>query len=104
MSDAPAIRLPSIDDLLHEPARLRLLAFLAVVKRADFTYLLKLTGMSKGNLSVQMNKLGDAGLVQIEKSFAGKRPRTVYQLTREGRDALRAYKKNLTIILDALPD
>jgi DNA-binding MarR family transcriptional regulator len=104
MSATPAIKLPPIDDLLHEPARLRLLAFLAVVKRADFTYLLKLTGMSKGNLSVQMSKLGDAGLVQIEKSFAGKRPRTVYQLTSKGRDALRAYKKNLTTILDALPD
>ena len=104
MSDAPAIRLPPIDDLLHEPARLRLLAFHAVIKRADFTNLLKLTGMSKGNMSVHMNKLGDAGIVQIEKSIAGKRPRTVNKLTREGRDALRAYKKNLTIILDALPD
>jgi len=104
MSVQPAIQLPPIDDLLHEPARLRLLAFLAVVQRTDFTYLLKLTGMSKGNLSVQMNKLGDAGLVQIEKSFAGKRPRTVYELTREGREALRTYKKNLKITLDALPD
>ena len=104
MSDQPAMQLPPIDDLLHEPARLRLLAFLAVVKRADFTYLLKLTGMSKGNLSVQMNRLGDANLVNIEKSFAGKRPRTVYELTREGRDALRTYKKNLKIILEALPD
>ena len=60
--------------------------------------------MSKGNLSVQMNRLGDANLVNIEKSFAGKRPRTVYELTREGRDALRTYKKNLKIILEALPD
>jgi DNA-binding MarR family transcriptional regulator len=104
VSDKPAVKLPPIDDLLHEPARLRLLAFLAVVKRADFTYLLKLTGMSKGNLSVQMNKLSDASLVLIEKSFEGKRPRTIYQLTREGHDALRTYKKNLRVILDALPD
>lgn len=104
MSDALAIELPPIDDLLHEPARLRLMVFLSVVKRTDFTYLLKLTAMSKGNLSVQMNRLGDAGLVQIEKTFEGKRPRTIYQLTQQGRKALRAYKKNMTEILAALPD
>ena len=74
------------------------------MKRTDFTDLLKLTGMSKGNLSVQMSKLGDAGLVRIDKTFEGKRPRTIYQLTREGRSALRAYKKNMTEILGALPE
>ena len=104
MSDTPAIELPPIDDLLHEPARLRLMVFLSVVKRTDFTYLLKLTGMSKGNLSVQMNRLGDAGLVQIDKTFEGKRPRTIYQLTQQGRKALRAYKSNMSEILAALPD
>ena len=104
MTERPGMKLPAIDDLLHEPARLRLLAFLAVVKRADFTYLLKLTGMSRGNLSVQMNRLGDADMVHIEKSFAGKRPRTVYELTNAGRKALRAYKRNMKIILEALPD
>ncbi len=104
MSTGTPIELPPIDDLLHEPARLRLLAFLSVVKRTDFTYLLKLSGMSKGNLSVQMSKLGDADLVSIDKTFQGKRPRTVYQLTAEGRKALRAYKKNMSAILEALPD
>ncbi len=99
-----ALDIPQIDALLHEPARLRLMAFLAVVKRADFTYLLKLSEMSKGNLSVQMNRLGDARLVKIEKSFEGNRPRTIYQLTAQGRNALRAYKKNMTAILAALPD
>ena len=96
--------LPEIDDLLHEPARLRLLAFLSVVKRADFTYLLNLSGLSRGNLSVQMSKLGDAKLVKIDKTFSGKRPRTIYELTARGRTALRAYKKNMKRILDALPD
>ena len=104
MSDSAAIELPPIDDLLHEPARLRLLAFLSVVKRTDFTYLLKLSGMSRGNLSVQMSRLGDAELVNIEKSFQGNRPRTVYELTTQGRNALRAYKKNMAAILANLPD
>ena len=104
MSDEPAIDLPPIDDLLHEPARLRLMIYLAAVKRADFTYLLQLSGMSRGNLSVQMSKLGDAELVRIEKSFRSNRPRTMYQLTQKGRNALRTYKKNMTRILATLPD
>jgi DNA-binding transcriptional ArsR family regulator len=104
VSDASAIDLPPIDDLLHEPARLRLMIYLAAVKRADFTYLLRLSGMSRGNLSVQMSKLGDAELARIDKSFRGNRPRTMYQLTQKGRDALRAYKKNMTRILATLPD
>ncbi len=96
--------IPEIDYLLHEPARLRLLAFLSVVKRVDFTYLLKLSGLSRGNLSVQMSKLSDAGLVKIEKTFQGNRPRTLYQLSRPGVTALRRYKRDMLAILDALPD
>jgi len=60
--------------------------------------------MSKGNLSVQMNKLGDANMVKIDKSFQGNRPRTMYELTAQGRKALREYKKNMNAILAALPD
>ena len=104
MSHSDGIELPPIDELLHEPARLRLLVLLSVVKRADFTYLLNLSGMSKGNLSVQMNKLGDAEMVRIDKSFQGNRPRTMYELTTQGRKALRTYKKNMKMILAALPD
>lgn len=96
--------IPEIDALLHEPARLRLLAFLSVVKCIDFTYLLKLSGLSRGNLSVQMSKLSDAKLVRIDKSFEGNRPRTMYRLTARGTSALRAYKKNMKTILAALPD
>ncbi len=103
MTDA-APNLPDINGLLHEPARLRLLAYLAVVESIDFTYLLKLSGLSRGNLSVQMSKLGDAKLVKIEKSFRDKRPRTVYRLTAQGTRALRQYKRNMTSILAALPD
>ena len=104
MSHSDGIELPPIDELLREPARLRLLVLLSVVKRADFTYLLNLSGMSKGNLSVQINKLGDARMVKIDKSFQGNRPRTMYELTAQGRKALRAYKKNMRAILAALPD
>jgi DNA-binding transcriptional ArsR family regulator len=96
--------IPEIDALLHEPARLRLLAFLSVVRSIDFTFLLKLSGLSRGNLSVQMSRLADAKLVRIDKSFEGNRPKTVYRLTARGTNALRNYKKNMQAILAALPD
>ena len=104
MKQLAATDIPEIDDLLHEPARLRLLACLAAVKRADFTFLLNLSGLSRGNLSVQMSKLSEAKLVSIEKTFRDNRPRTLYQLTKQGTDALRNYKRNMMTILSALPD
>ena len=104
MKSTAIVEIPEIDYLLHEPARLRLLVLLAVVKRVDFTYLLKLSGMSRGNLSVQMNKLGDARMVKIEKSFKDNRPRTMYQLTAKGTKALREYKRTMKAILATLPD
>jgi DNA-binding MarR family transcriptional regulator len=92
------------DRLLHEPARLRLLANLAVVHKADFTWLLQQTGLTRGNLSVQMTRLSDGGLVKVEKTFRDNRPRTLYELTDKGIEALRAYKKNMSLLLEALPD
>ncbi len=94
---------PNVDAFLHELARLRLLVLLSVLRKADFVYLLRASGFTRGNLSVQMTKLADAGLVDIEKSFVGNRPRTVYSLTARGRSALRAYKADMTTLLDALP-
>ena len=92
-----------LDRLLHEPARLLTLVQLAIVKKADFTWLLQQTGLSRGNLSVQMSKLGDAGIVKVEKRFTDNRPQTLYQLTNTGRVALKKYKQNMQLILDGLP-
>jgi DNA-binding PadR family transcriptional regulator len=75
-----------------------------VVRRADFTWLLTQTGLTRGNLSVQMSRLSEAGLVTVEKMFRDNRPRTLYELTEQGLDALRDYKRDMTKILDALPD
>ena len=90
------------DDLLlfiHEPARLVLLTNLAAVTKADFVFLLNSTELSRGNLSVQMKRLQEKGLVQIEKMIAENRPRTVYQITRTGRNALKRYKKEMLELL-----
>jgi len=97
----PAV--PDIDTFIHEPARLRLLAFLSVLDRADFVYLLRESGLSRGNLSVQMTRLSEAGFVDVEKRFVDNRPRTTYALTAAGRRSLRAYKRTLTELLTALP-
>jgi DNA-binding MarR family transcriptional regulator len=100
----PSPAVPEVDAFIHEPARLRLLALLSILKRADFVYLRQQSGLSGGNLSTQMGKLADSGYVHIEKSFVGNRPLTSYRLTETGRDALRAYKRTLQAIMDALPD
>jgi len=93
-----------LDRLLHEPARLQALVQLAVVSKADFTWLLQKTGMTRGNLSVQMSKLAEAGIVEVEKRFHNNRPQTLYRLTANGRNALQNYKESMQQILDALPD
>ena len=95
---------PEIDILLTEPARLRLLTLLSMIRRAVFTFLLYQSGMTRGNLSVQMSRLSDANIVNVEKSFQGNRPRTVYELNEHGRAALRRYKAGMKEILGVLPD
>ena len=100
----PDLAVPEIDGFIHEPARLRLLIFLSLLERADFVYLLRQSGLSKGNLSVQMSKLSEAGLVDVDKRFVDKRPRTTYRLTQTGRRKLGQYKRTLTELLSALPD
>lgn len=82
---------PEIDSTVHEPARLRVLALLAAVASADFMYILARTGLSRGNLSVQMRRLEEAGLVDADREIDGRRPRTTYSLSAVGRERLRRY-------------
>lgn len=74
----------SSDKLVHEPARLAVLALLSSVESADFTWLMHQTGLTQGNLSTHLTKLDQAGLVSIEKGFQGKRPKTTLRITGEG--------------------
>uniref|UniRef100_A0A7C4L0L2 Transcriptional regulator n=1 Tax=Bellilinea caldifistulae TaxID=360411 RepID=A0A7C4L0L2_9CHLR len=80
-----------IDRLLHEPARLAIVSLLAVVEKADFLYLQRESGLTKGNLSAHLSKLESGGYVQIEKTFRGKLPLTLVALTPQGRAALEQY-------------
>ena len=81
-----------IDRLVHEPARLMLMAVLYVIDSADFTFLMNQTGMTWGNLSAHMSKLEEAGYLEVEKSFKGKRPNTMLRLTPQGRSAFQSYR------------
>jgi len=91
----PIRRLLELDRTVHEPARLAILVLLTVVKKADFLYLLDETGLSKGNFSSHTAKLEEAGYITIKKTFVDKIPRTVYQLTPQGAEALETHRQTL---------
>jgi DNA-binding MarR family transcriptional regulator len=97
-------KLAELDRMVHEPARLAIMALLYVIESADFTFLMNQTGLSWGNLSTHMSKLEEAGYIDVEKSFKGKRPNTNLRLTTTGRNAFREYRHNLKQVLDDLPD
>lgn len=84
-----------LDRLIHEPARLSLLTVLSGVEGADFLFLGKLTGLSKGNLSAHLSKLENAGLVEIEKRFVGKKTQTRARLTASGSAAIEEHWSRL---------
>ena len=93
----------AFDRLIHEPARLVLIANLSVVEEADFVFLSRQTGLSAGNISSHMTRLEEAGYVKIDKTIVGKRPRTVYQLTDAGRAAFEQYRQQLAGLLSSNP-
>jgi DNA-binding transcriptional ArsR family regulator len=87
----PFEQLANLDRLVHDPARLAILTALSACERADFLFLLRITGLTKGNLSSHLAKLEEAGLVEIEKRFVGKKTQTLARLTAAGREGLASY-------------
>lgn len=84
-----------LDRLIHEPARLIVMALLFAAEEADFLYLLRESALTKGNLSSHLAKLEDAGYVSIQKGFVGKVSRTLCRLTPRGRRAFTTYRHRL---------
>jgi DNA-binding MarR family transcriptional regulator len=84
-----------LDRLVHEPARLLILTILSPIASADFLFLQRETGLTKGNLSAHLSKLEEAGYVMIEKTFKGKLPLTICKLTPAGKKALAQYRQQL---------
>src|SRR3954463_10803853 len=88
-----------LDRLIHEPARTLIVAILYTAD-ADFLFLLRETGLTKGNLSSHLTKLEQAGYISIEKTFVGKITRTVCRLTEAGRQAFLSYREQLRRAVD----
>lgn len=102
--DSDLRELGEVDRLVHEPARLMILMVLYNVDSADFTFLTNVTELTDGNLSSHLSKLEAAGYVEIEKGYAGKKPRTTLRLTGAGRRAVDAYRSTMGKALGSLKD
>lgn len=97
-----SVTLSEIDRIIHEPARLAILAVLRAFEGVDFLFLLHQTGLTKGNLSSHLAKLEAAEYIAIQKEFVNKVPRTLARLTAAGREALALYRKEMEGVLPKL--
>lgn len=84
-----------LDPLLHSQLRLAIISLLMSVDSAEFTFLKEKTNATAGNLSVQLDKLSEAGYISVEKSFKGKKPLTTCRITKNGVKAFEEYVNNL---------
>jgi DNA-binding transcriptional ArsR family regulator len=84
-----------LDPILHSQLRLAVVSLLVSVKEAEFTYLKEQTNSTAGNLSVQLQKLKEAGYIDIEKKFKDNYPQTLCRITDEGVKAFEIYFKNI---------
>jgi DNA-binding transcriptional ArsR family regulator len=91
-----------LESLLNAPIRLAAMSILAGAEGAEFTVLRDLVGTTDGNLSRHLSKLEEAGLIEVEKRFEGKKPVTWQRITATGRDALRDYVGKLEAIIAAM--
>lgn len=85
------MKLPELDPILHTQLRLQIVTLLASVEDGDFNWLLEQTGATRGNLSVQINKLKAAEYIEVEKGYKDNYPHTSCKLTKAGRTAFEAY-------------
>jgi DNA-binding MarR family transcriptional regulator len=96
--------MPEIDAIIHQPARLRIMAALMSVahdERVDFSYLKTLLGITDGNLGAHLAKLEEAGYIAMEKVFVARKPRTFLAATEKGKGAFREHVAALQAIVDA---
>lgn len=91
----PFEQLARLDRLVHDPARLAILTALSACERADFLFLQRVTGLTKGNLSSHLSKLEAAGLVEIEKRRQDNRTQTLARLMGAGREAVECYWREM---------
>ena len=96
--------LGNLDRLIHEPARLMIMSILSGVEEADFLYLQRESGLTKGNLSSHLTKLEKGAYLMITKTYRGKLPLTLCSLTEKGRQAFKNYYKQMRQFMNNLPE
>lgn len=84
-----------LDPILHSQLRLAIVSLLISVKEAEFTFIREKTGATAGNLSVQVQKLKEAGYIEVTKQFKDNYPQTICRITKEGIDAFESYVRVL---------
>ena len=84
-----------LDPILHSQLRLAIMSLLISFETAEFIYIKEKTKSTSGNLSVQLDKLSQAGYIEIEKSFKGKKPLTTCKITKQGIQAFENYVNTL---------
>ena len=99
MKDPSFKSILDLDRMVHEPARLAILTVLSAAEEVEFLFLLRVTGLSKGNLSVQAQKLEAAGYLHTIKGFRGRIPVTTFKISSEGKKALVAYHAQMRALL-----
>jgi DNA-binding transcriptional ArsR family regulator len=100
-SESLVTTIADLNRVVHEPARLVILTVLASCESADFTFLETATGLSKGNLSVQLTRLEESGLIGIEKTIKKNRTVTTARMTREGSYQLERYWRQMEGVRNA---
>ncbi|MBN8719048.1 MAG: transcriptional regulator [Sediminibacterium magnilacihabitans] len=90
-----------LDPILHSQLRLAVMSLLIGIKEAEFTFIREKTNATAGNLSVQVQKLKDAGYIEVVKQFKNNYPQTICKITPAGLAAFEAYVKALQGYLKA---
>lgn len=88
-----------LDDIIHSRIRLAIMALLASLETAEFTYIREKTGATDGNLSVHLKKLEEAEYISVTKTFVDRKPVTIYTLNKKGRKAFELYVERLEQLL-----
>lgn len=84
-----------LDDIIHSRIRLAIMALLIAVDEADFVFIKEKVNATDGNLSVHLKKLEEASYISVKKEFVNRKPRTVYSLSKKGKNAFETYLEQL---------
>lgn len=100
-----AFKFPVINPLLHNELRLKIMVTLDSLESADFVYLCEITDSTRGNLSIQIKTLQEAGYIEVSKNGVGRLSHTVCRITHKGLEALRVYEQGLRrLFSERVPD